>query len=64
MIISAQKDRNNERLLVIKNIDKIRIAEIIKILNTINFNDKRNWVISNSDINTAADLKLTNIKKY
>lgn len=41
MIILAKKNRNNKKLLIIENINKTVIAKIIKILNTINLNNKR-----------------------
>lgn len=42
MIISAEKCRNNEKLLAIKNINKIGMAEVIKVLSAINLNSKYN----------------------
>lgn len=64
MIILAKKDRKNEKLLAIKNVDKIVIAKVVEVLNAINFNYKHNWSINNSNMNAARDLRLTNIKKY
>lgn len=42
IIILVQKGRNNEKLLIIKNIDKTVITKITKILSAINFDDKYN----------------------
>lgn len=64
MIILAQKSRNNERQLIIENINKIAIVEVAKVLSIINLNNKYNWVITNSDIDATRDPKLTGIKKY
>lgn len=40
MIILAQKNKNNKRLLIIKNINKIIIIEVIKLLSIIDLNSK------------------------
>lgn len=64
VIILAKKSKDHKGLLAIENIDKITIAEIAKVLNTIDLHGKYNWAISNGDINAAEDLRLTNIKNY
>lgn len=56
MIILTKKSRNNEKLLIIENIDKIAIAKVAKVLNTINLVSKHSWTISNSDIDIVEDI--------
>lgn len=60
----AQKNRNNKRLLAIKNINKTLVAKVIKILNIINLKNKYGQAISNDNININKNLRLTNTKKY
>lgn len=64
MIAAIEKSRENKRSLVIKNVYKIIIAKVIKVLYTINPYIKYNCIINNVDINVARDLGLINIKKY
>lgn len=64
MIILAKKGKDNKKPLVIKNIDKILIAKILKVSNTIDLYNKYNWAISNSNIDVSENLGLTGIKKY
>ena len=64
MIVAAEKGRENGELLIIENIDKIAMAEIMKISSVIEFGNKYSWTISNADIDAAGDSKLTDIKKY
>lgn len=64
LIAAAEKDRENRRSLAIKNINKIAMVEIAKMLNVIDLNSRYMWVMNNVDIYTAIDLRLTNIKKY
>lgn len=51
IIILIKRNRNNKRLLIIKNIDKIIILKISKILSFNNFNNKYNYIIKNNNIN-------------
>ena len=64
MIILAKKNRNNEGPLAIKNIDKIAMAEVAKMLSAIDFDHKYSWAISNGNIIATKNLRLTGIKKY
>lgn len=64
MIIVIEKVRENIELLAIKKIDKIVIAEVIKISSTINLGIQHNQAISNADINIAKDFRLNCMKKY
>lgn len=50
--------------MAIENINKIAIIELAKMLSIINFDNKHDCTISNSNINIAGNLKLTNIQKY
>lgn len=61
MIILAQRDRNNKRLLAIENRDKTIIAEVIKV---IHLENKHGQIISNSDINAARNWEIISIKKF
>lgn len=60
IIILTKKDKNTKKALVIKNINETIIA---KGLSTINFDDKHNKIIINSNINITKDLKLIYIQK-
>lgn len=60
MIILAQKNKANEGLLVIENVDKTLIIEITKMLKAINLNNKHSQNINIVNKN----LKLIDIKKY
>lgn len=48
----------------IKNLDKITLVEIIKILSLIDLDGKYKLTISNIDIDIVKNLIPTNIKKY
>lgn len=64
MIAVAKRDKENKKPLIIENINKSVIIKVTKVSNTIDFDNKYSWVISNMDIDTIRDLKLTDIKKY
>ena len=64
MIAMAEKGGDNKKLLAIKNADKTAMAEVAKVLSAIDLKSKHSWAISNSDMNVARDLGLSNIKKY
>ena len=64
VIAAAEKDRENRKLLAIKNVNKTVMAEATKVLSTINRGNKYSWVISNADIDVAKDLGLTSNIKY
>lgn len=53
MITIAEKNRKNRRLLVIKNKNKTAIMEITKEMSVIDFGNKYNWVINNTNIDTT-----------
>ena len=48
----------------VKNLDKITLVEIIKILSLIDLDSKYKLTISNIDIDIVKNLIQTNIKKY
>lgn len=48
----------------IKNVNKTIIIEVAKKSNSINLDNKYSWVISNDNIDTARDPRLTNNKKF
>lgn len=64
MIILAKKDKKDKKSLAIENIDKTAKAKVAKVSNAIHLDSKYSWAISNSDMDAAKDLKLTEIKKY
>lgn len=64
VIIVAEKNRKNRRLLAMENKNKSAIAKVAKISNIIYFDNKYSWAISNANINIAGNLKLTSIQKY
>lgn len=64
MTVVAKKNKENKKLLALKNADKTAIVEVAKVLNSIDLSNEHSWVISNADINIARDLKLIDIKKY
>ncbi len=64
MIILAEKSRENEELLVIENVNKTLMAEVVKVSSAIDLHRKCTWIINNSDMDIAKDLGLTGIKKY
>ena len=63
MIIS-KKALEKEEQLVVRNADKIALAEVGKTSSPIDLNGKYMWAISNIDIDAARDLGLTGIKKH
>ena len=64
MIVLAERGRENRGLLVIENANKTAMAEVVKISSVIDLGNKYSWAISNTDIYSAWDLRLTGIKKY
>ena len=54
----------NKELLAIENADKIAMAEVVKVLSTIDLRSKHSWAISNVNMDITEDLGLTGIKKY
>ena len=64
IIAVIERGGKNKELLAIKNTDKTAMTEVAKMSNAINFGSKYNWVISNTNIDVARNLKLINIKKY
>lgn len=64
MIAIAKRGRKNRGLLALENIDKSAIAEVVKLSSIIDLGNIYNWAISNANIDTARDLRLTDIKKY
>lgn len=60
----AEKNRENGRLLIIKNVNKTVLSKVAKILSIIDFGNMYSQAISNTNIDTTPNLGLTNIKKY
>lgn len=50
--------------MAIENINITVIAEVAKVLSTIDLGNKYSEAISNTDIDAARNLGLINIKKY
>lgn len=57
----AERFKENEELLTMENANKIIIAEVAKLSSTIDLESKHGWVISNTDIDAAGDLRLIDI---
>lgn len=53
-----------EGQLVVRNVDKITLAEVRKTLSPMDLDGKYMWVINNVDINTTKDLGPSSIKKH
>ena len=64
MIAVAEKGGKNKKLLGMENADKITMAEIAKVLSTIDLGNKHCWAISNVDMDATGNLGLIGIKKY
>ena len=64
LMVVAEKDKENKKLLAIINADKTAIAKVTKVLSAIDLQSKHNWVISNTDIDAVKNLRLIGIKKY
>ena len=64
MIILVEKNRDNEELLVIENVNKTAIAEVVKVLSIINLDNKHGLAISNDDMDATEYLRLIGIEKY
>lgn len=64
VITIAEKSKKNRGLLVIENMDKTVIAEVVIMLNTIDLDNKFNWANSNANINITRNLRVIGIKKY
>ncbi|WP_375449299.1 hypothetical protein [uncultured Nostoc sp.] len=63
-VIISKKALENEGQLVVRNVDKIALAEVGKTLSLMDLDGKYMWAISNVDIDVARDLELTDIKKH
>lgn len=61
MIISEKAGEKEEQLVIGNAIEQ---AKVVKMSNPINLNSKYIWAVSNTDIDTARDLRLTDVKKY
>lgn len=64
LVLAAEKGRENIKLFVLENVDKIVIAEVTKMLSAINLSNKYSQAISNTNMNITRNLRLTSIKKY
>ena len=63
-VIISKKALEKEGQLVVRNADKIALAEVGRTSSPIDLDGKYIWAISNVDIDAARDLGLTDIKKY
>ena len=63
-VIISKKALEKEGQLVVRNADKIVLAEVGKTSSPMDLDGKYMWVISNVDIDAARDLGLTGIKKH
>ena len=63
-VIISRKALEKEGQLVVRNADKIALAEVGKTLSLIDLDGKYMWAISNVDIDVARDLGLIGIKKH
>ena len=62
-VIISKKALKTERQLVVKNADKIVLAEVGRTSSLMDLDGKYMWAISNDDIDAARDLGLRDIKK-
>lgn len=53
VIALTERDRENKKLLTMEYIDKTAIAEVTKVLNIINLDNKYNWIIININIDAT-----------
>ena len=63
-VIISKKALKKEGQLVVRNVDKIALAEVGRTSSPIDLDGKYMWAISNVDIDAARDLGLTGIKKH
>ena len=63
-VIISKKTIEKEGQLVVRNIDKIVLAEVRRTSSLMDLDGKYIWAISNIDIYATKDLRLTGIKKY
>ena len=63
-VIISKKALEKEGQLVVRNADKIALAEVRSALSLMDLDGKYMWAISNVDIDAARDLGLTGIKKH
>ena len=63
-VIISKKTLEKEEPLIVRNADKIALAEVERTSRPMDLNGKYMWAISNIDIDEARDLGLRNIKKH
>ena len=63
-VIISKKALEKEGQLVVRNADKIALAEVGRTSSPMDLDGKYMWAISNVDIDAARDLGLTGIKKH
>ena len=63
-VIISKKTLEKEGQLVVRNANKIALAEVRRTSSPMDLDGKYMWAISNVDIDAARDLGLTNIKKH
>lgn len=63
IIKAAKKGRKTQKPSV-KKVNRAVIVKNAKLLRVINISNKYKWVISNTNIDIARNLKLNSIKKY
>lgn len=62
-IIILKKVRKTEKLS--KSITDITAsAEVVQVLSLVDFVQRYKWAMSNADLDTAKELRLTRVKKY
>lgn len=64
VIAAIERNKENNEQLKMKNVCKTVIAKFAQVSNIIDLNSKYNWLISNTNMDTVEDLRLTDIKKY
>ena len=63
-VIISKKAPEKERQWVVRNADKIALAEVGRTSSPMDLDGKYMWAINNVDIDAARDLGLTGIKKH
>ena len=63
-VIISKRALEKEGQLVVRNADKIALAEVGRTSSPMDLDGKYMWAISNVDINAIRDLGLTSIEKY
>ena len=62
-VIISEKARE-EKMLSEGIVDMTALAEIARVSSSVDFAERYNWAMSNTDLDVAKKLELINIKKY